>query len=48
MRLFGEPKKIDYSYMKYKAEELLSKQNKYSEFADEDLIYILKSISEVK
>ena len=48
MRLFGEPKKIDYSYMKNNAEKLLSKQNKYSEFADEDLIYILKSISEIK
>ena len=48
MRLFGEPKKINYSYIKDNAEKLLSKQNKYSEFADEDLMYILKTISEVK
>ena len=47
-RLLGEPKKIDYSYMKSKAKELLSKPNKYSEFANEDLAYILESISKIK
>lgn len=44
MRLLGEPKKIDYSYMKSLAQSLLAKSGKYSPFADEDLRYILESI----
>ena len=48
MRLFGEPKKIDYSYIRRLAESLLSKPGKYSPFADEDLEYILDSISGIR
>ena len=44
MRLLGEPKRIDYSYMKSLAQSLLRKDGKYSPFADEDLQYILESI----
>ena len=46
MKWFGEPKKIDFTYMQHKAEDLLKKPNKRAEFADEDLRYILKNISE--
>ena len=48
MRLLGEPKKINLEYMQRKADELLSKRNKHAKFADEDLTYILKNISERK
>ena len=46
MRWFGEPKKIDLEYLAKKAEELLRKTNKRAEFADIDLKYILRNISE--
>jgi predicted TIM-barrel fold metal-dependent hydrolase len=48
MGWFGEPKKIDLVYMQKKAEELLQKPSKRAKFADEDLRYILKNISEKK
>ena len=48
MKWFGEPKKINVEYMQKKAEELLEKENKRSKFANEDLNYILKNISEKK
>lgn len=48
MEWFGEPKKIDLVYMQNKAEELLKKPNKRAEFANRDLDYILKNVSELK
>ena len=45
---FGSPKKIDLVYMQNKAEELLKKPNKRAEFANHDLEYILKNVSELK
>ena len=44
-KILGEPKRIDFSYMQRKAEELLKKPNKHAEFADCDLKYILRKIS---
>ena len=40
----GDPKKIDYLYLKNKAEALLEKPNKYAEYADQDLRFIIESI----
>ena len=48
MRLLGNPKKIDYSYLENKANELLLKPDKYSPFADGDLKYILANIGDRK
>ena len=48
MGWFGEPKKIDFAYMKKKTEELLQKSNKRAKFANEDLRYILENIREKK
>lgn len=47
IRRLGEPKKIDYSYLKRKAVELLKKPDKYCKFADGDLAYILENISHI-
>lgn len=45
MKWFGEPKKIDLSYMQKKSEELLEKPNKYAKFANEDLRYIVSQLN---
>ena len=44
MKLLGEPRKIDLSYLKGKAETLLQKNNKRAVYADNDLKYILERI----
>ena len=48
MKFLGEPKKIDYRYMRNAAESLLNVKNKYSPFANEDLEYILQAIRGIK
>lgn len=47
VRILGEPKKIDYGYMKEKARALLLVKNKREENADKDLKYILAACENI-